>query len=81
MLESIEMMGTIEMLETSVGRVGKIVGKIVMVVRVKRVARMKSPKRVVMTVVGQQLMMMMPTQTWHVVTFLHLLQRVMRSTR
>jgi len=82
MLGSIEMMGTIEMLATSVGRVGKIVGKIVMVMRVKRVARMKSPKRVVMTVVGQQLMMMMmPTQTWHPVTFLHLLQRVMRSTR
>jgi hypothetical protein len=37
---------TIEMLETSVRRVGKIV----MVVRVKRVARMKSVK----TVVGQQ---------------------------
>jgi hypothetical protein len=37
--------------------------------------------RVKRKVLTMGLMMMMPTQTWLAVTFLHLLPRVMRSTR
>jgi len=65
--------GTIEWVKRMmVGRVGKIV---MVVGRVKRESRVK------MKVGGEIDLMMMPTQTWHAVTFLHLLPRVMRSMK
>jgi len=73
--------GTLVRLETSVGRVGRMV---MVVGRVKRVKR-----KLVKTVIGQKstsltgdlIMMKMQTQTCHAVTFLHLLPEVMMSTR